>query len=305
MSRIFKNINIGVIGNGFVGAAVSSGFRHYCKSLKIFDKDQKRSTHSIEEVFNTEIVFVCVPTPMGISGSADLSAIEDVFNQANEKKAKCSFVIKSTVPVGTTDDLSSKYPLLSIFHSPEFLTARSSKIDFICPSRNIIGYPSKIDCDNKSSECFEKLNIIKDYLKDRFPGVRCLTMKSKESEMVKYMANCFFAAKISFFNEMHLLSKKLNLDWEKLMGGVLSDGRIGISHFQVPGHDGDMGFGGTCFPKDINSLISTMKDNGIDPLILQAAWDRNLSVRKNKDWEYEPAAVSTPKINYKYIKKEL
>ena len=120
-------------------------------------------------------------------------------------------------------------------------------------------------------------------------------MKSDESEMVKYIANCFFATKVSFFNEMYLLCGKLNLDWDKMMMGVLSDGRIGTSHFQVPGHDGDMGFGGTCFPKDINSLISIMQDNGIDPVILQAAWDRNLSVRKNRDWEYEVAAVSKPK----------
>lgn len=122
-----------------------------------------------------------------------------------------------------------------------------------------------------------------------------MIMGSDESEMVKYIANCFFATKVSFFNEMYLLCEKLNLNWKKMMEGVLSDGRIGTSHFQVPGHDGDMGFGGTCFPKDINSLISIMKDNDIDPVILRAAWDRNLSVRKNRDWEYEKAAVSKPK----------
>lgn len=290
-----KNLTIGIIGNGFVGSSISHGFRHYCRSLKIFDKDPDRSTHNFSEVLKCDFVFVCVPTPMSSTGAADLSLINQVFEKAELKKSKASFVIKSTVPIGTTDDLSNKYISLNIFHSPEFLTARSAKIDFICPSRNIIGYPSKGDCNNKSSYCYERLNILKDFFKNRFPGVPCMIMKSKESEFVKYIANCFFATKVSFFNEMFLLSKKLGLDWQNLIKGVMSDGRIGISHFQVPGHDGDMGFGGTCFPKDINSLISIMKDNDLDPLILQAAWDRNLDVRKNKDWEYESAAVSKPK----------
>jgi len=295
MKKMAKDLSIGVIGNGFVGSSVSHGFRHYCKELKVFDKDPTRSTHNFDDVLKCDFVFICVPTPMSNSGAADLSLINQVFEKAEFKKSKASFVIKSTVPIGTTDDLSNRYTSLNIFHSPEFLTARSAKIDFICPARNIIGYPSKGDCNNRASDCYERLNILKDFFESRFPGVPCMIMKSKESEFVKYIANCFFATKVSFFNEMFLLSKKLELDWQNLIEGVMSDGRIGISHFQVPGHDGDMGFGGTCFPKDINSLISIMKDNDLDPLILQAAWDRNLHVRKNKDWEYEAAAVSKPK----------
>ena len=117
-------------------------------------------------------------------------------------------------------------------------------------------------------------------------------MKSKESEFVKYFANSFFATKVSFFNEMFLLSDKLNLSWDKIVGGVMSDGRIGISHYQVPGHDGDFGFGGTCFPKDINAFIETFENEGIDPVLLKAVWNRNLSIRKNKDWEKSKSAVT-------------
>jgi len=296
MNKNLNKTNIGVIGKGFVGSALSSGFAHYCNSLKIFDKDRNRSSHSINEVLTSDIVFVCLPTPMSDDGSADLSSIEELFKEAEKEKAKCTFVIKSTIPVGTTKKLSNTHKSLHIFHSPEFLTARSAKIDFISPSRNIIGYPLDKDCKNRSSQCNERLNTLTALIKSRFPGVQCLTMSSDESEMVKYMANCFFATKVSFFNELYILSEKLGLNWDRVMGGVLSDGRIGISHFQVPGHDGDMGFGGTCFPKDINSLISIMKDNNIDPLMLQAAWDRNLSVRKNKDWESNPSAVSKIKI---------
>jgi UDPglucose 6-dehydrogenase len=84
----------------------------------------------------------------------------------------------------------------------------------------------------------------------------------------------------------------MNVDWNKILEGVMTDGRIGISHYQVPGHDGDFGFGGTCFPKDINAFIKTFEKNGIDPVVLKSAWNRNLSVRKNKDWEKSKSATS-------------
>ena len=89
-----------------------------------------------------------------------------------------------------------------------------------------------------------------------------------------------------------MLVDKLGLSWDTILGGVMSDGRIGISHYQVPGHDGDLGFGGTCFPKDINAFIKTFKENDIEPYVLQSAWNRNLTVRKNRDWEKSKSAVS-------------
>ena len=117
-------------------------------------------------------------------------------------------------------------------------------------------------------------------------------MKSNNSESVKYFANCFFATKVSFFNEMFLLCEKLNLDWGQIIEGVMSDSRIGNTHYKVPGHDGFRGFGGTCFPKDINALIALFKENKINPLMLNAAWETNLIVRKNLDWAEETSAVS-------------
>ena len=217
---------------------------------------------------------------------SDTSYIIDFFNTVitHTYNPQTIFVIKSTVPIGTTDNLCEKFNPLKIIHSPEFLTARSAAIDFITPSRNIVG----------GEEENGTLTIKKLY-EERFPGVTCHVMKSKESEFVKYFANCFFATKVSFFNEMFLLSDKLNLSWDKILGGVMSDGRIGISHYQVPGHDNDFGFGGTCFPKDINAFIETFEKFDIDPVILKAAWNRNLSVRKNKDWEKSKSAVTDNK----------
>ena len=104
--------------------------------------------------------------------------------------------------------------------------------------------------------------------------------------------DCFFATKVSFFNEMRVFSDAKGFDWETIMNGVMSDGRIGISHFQVPGFDGDFGFGGTCFPKDINALMKSLEKVNVDPVVLKAAWQRNLLVRKNRDWEKSKSAVS-------------
>ena len=277
-------MKIGIIGKGFVGNAIFQGLNHYY-DLKVYDIDPKRSTHEFEDVIGSEIVFLCVPTPMHKdTGDCDLSYIESVFEKVVKlPETSCTFVIKSTVPVGTTKKLNQKYQeKIKIIHSPEFLTARTAATDFICPSRHIVGGETENGTD-----------ILKQMYEERFPGVPCQTMTSDESEFVKYFANCFFATKVSYFNEMAILARAHGLDWDKVIQGVMSDGRIGISHYQVPGFDGSFGFGGTCFPKDINALIKSFEEVGADPVLLKAAWKRNLLVRDNKDWEQSKSAVST------------
>ena len=86
-------------------------------------------------------------------------------------------------------------------------------------------------------------------------------------------------------NEVKQVVKKLNLNWNDILNGFLSDGRIGNSHVDVPGHDGSPGFGGKCFPKDLNAFINYFIDMGIEPTVMKAAWHKNLEVRENKDWE--------------------
>jgi nucleotide sugar dehydrogenase len=278
-------MKVGIIGRGFVGNAIFQGLNHYY-DLSVYDVDKKKSTHTFEEVIQSDVVFLSVPTPMHKeTGDCDLSYIKSVFDQVldvEDRNKSCTFVIKSTVPVGTTNDLNKKYnEKINIIHSPEFLTARTAVTDFICPSRHIIGgHPAR--GAHKLQEIYES----------RFPGVPCFLMSSNESEFVKYFANCFFATKVSFFNEMHAFAEVKGLNWQTVIQGVMSDGRIGISHYQVPGFDGDLGFGGTCFPKDINALIKSFEDSEIDPLLLKAAWERNILVRKNKDWEKSKSAVT-------------
>tara|TARA_Y100000310_G_scaffold213595_2_gene214542 strand:+ start:4481 stop:5320 length:840 start_codon:yes stop_codon:yes gene_type:complete len=278
-------MKIGIIGKGFVGNAIFQGLNHYY-DLKVYDVDSKKSTHTFEDVSNSDLVFLSVPTPMHKdTGECDLSYIESVFekvNKAPEKNTSCTFVIKSTVPVGTTKKLNEKYnQKIKIIHSPEFLTARTAATDFICPSRHIVG--------GNPDQGIDKLKQI---YEERFPGVPCYVMTSDESEFVKYFANCFFATKVSYFNEMAVFARAHNLDWDRVVEGVMSDGRIGISHYQVPGHDGKFGFGGTCFPKDINALIKSFEKTGAEPLVLKAAWERNLLARDGKDWEKSKSAVT-------------
>ena len=274
------NTTIGVIGNGFVGGAVVQGFSTF-NDVYVYDKDSKRSVNTLEEVLNSNYIFVCLPTPMSAEGGeCNLSIIEDFFSGIEYNKDQI-FIIKSTVPVGTTKRLQNKYGLPNIVHCPEFLTARTARIDFICASRSIIGghssYTSKVES----------------LLKERFPGGSVITTTSDESELIKYASNCFFATKIMFFNEINLLCDKLGLKWDTVIQGIISDGRIGQSHFQVPGHDGDMGFGGACFPKDINALIKTMEESGVDPMVLKSVWEQNKNIRKNWDWSDLQSAVSS------------
>ena len=276
-------MNVGVIGNGFVGSAVANGFGG--AGVKIFDKNVNISTHELSDVLSQDFVFICVPTPMKdvMGDDCNLSIIESCFDEIESIGSDSIFIIKSTVPIGTTKRLQSSHPSLKIVHSPEFLTAKFAKEDFLNADRHIIGYTSDLATGEKACDLF----------KLTFPTRPCLLMSSDESESVKYIANCFFATKVSFFNEIYLLIEKLGLNWNSIIDGVIGDRRIGDSHYDVPGHDGDRGFGGTCFPKDINALIKTFEKNGIDPKVLKAAWSVNLDVRKDFDWGRSDSAVNS------------
>ncbi len=291
-----ESISVGIVGVGFVGGAIAKAFNLYTL-IKTYDINPKRSTHTLRETISSDFVFVCLPTPMtnAEGGECNLSIIYKFFNELcksylskNNQNQDTIFVIKSTVPVGTTDALieecKRKKININIVHSPEFLTARAALIDALTPARHIVG---------GSDESI--ISKVADLYNNRFPGVPCYTMSSNESELVKYAANTFFATKIMFFNEIRLLADKMNLDWNNIIEGVLSDGRIAKSHYQVPGYDLFRGFGGLCFSKDINAIIHTMEMAGINPMVLKAVWEQNKAIRKNWDWANNESAVSSIK----------
>lgn len=255
---------IGVVGMGFVGNAVFNGFSLFYDT-KGYDIDPKKTTHNIDEVLDSDFVFVCLPTPEGKDGTANIDSLHDFFSKIKDKKA--IFILKSTVPIGTTSELEKKYSI-RIVHSPEFLSARTAKIDFITSNRVIIG-------SNNDRDAIAVGNLFD----DRFKGINKVFTKPEESEFVKYFLNCFFATKITFFNEMKLLSNKLDLSWDNIMNGVLSDGRIEKMHTDVPGHDGKFGFGGACFPKDTMALSKIFEKEEINSLVLNSVIKQNNKIR--------------------------
>ena len=192
-------------------------------------------------------------------------------------------IIKSTVIPGTTETYVKRFPNLNIVFNPEFLTERTARLDFINTARIVIGGEPHL-CDR-----------VEDLYRDRFIATPIIKTDAESAEFIKYMCNCFFATKVAFMNEMYQMAQQHTLDWNTVMAGFLSDGRIGNSHTDVPGHDGDLGFGGKCFPKDINAFIKYFEENNVQPTLLKAAWAKNLEVRKNHDWLKIVGAVANKK----------
>jgi UDPglucose 6-dehydrogenase len=208
------------------------------------------------------------------TGKIDLSIIESVFDRVSKvnKRDDNIFIIKSTVIPGSVEKLVESYPGLNIVFSPEFLTERNAKLDFINAARIIIGGRDEL------------VNRVELMFRDRFPHTPIIKTDVTTAQFIKYMSNCFFATKVSFMNEMKQAADVSGVDWRTAVNGFLLDGRIGNSHIDVPGHDGMMGFGGKCFPKDINAFINYFDEIGIDAKIMKAAWDKNIEVRSKHDW---------------------
>jgi len=270
---------IGIIGQGFVGNAVRVGMQHVF-DIKAYDKDGNKfsNVNGIEDVvLNTDIAFVCVPTPMMKSGECDLkilnAALTEIQNQviAYDKK-NYIVVIKSTIPPGTTDRLNKLYTELDIVFNPEFLTEANSIEDYRNQNRIVLGGPQNAT------------TIVKRYFERAFPKVPIIKTSSTIAEMIKYVTNTFLATKVSFANEMYQICDALDIDYDKVIEYARYDNRLGNTHWSVPGHDGDFGFGGHCFPKDIAALAYLANQLGVDRTMLVAAITKNVLVRTDLDW---------------------
>lgn len=275
-----SHVRIGVIGKGFVGTAVSHGFSHqtgYGADIKIYDKNPAKSQNSLEETVNeSDYLFLSVPTPSAKDGTMDLSIVESALESINNVNDNDNNIVllRSTVTPGTTESFQKKYPNLRFVFNPEFLTERSASFDFINQTRVILGGE------------IENTEKVKKLYRDRFGEyLPVLQTSFQTAELIKYMNNLFFATKVSFLNEMKLLSDEIGADWDDAVEGFILDGRIGHSHISVPGPDGKFGFGGSCFPKDIQAFINFGEQNGIEMNVLKGAWKTNLKVRPDKDWE--------------------
>lgn len=272
-------MTIGILGQGYVGTAIKEGFSKYFNSLNTFDKfsKDKCSVNSLQELVNkSKFIFICLPTPMKKTGECDTSIIEMEIESINKLSAKnCNriVIIKSTVPPGTTDRLNTIYKNINILFSPEFLTESNFINDFKSQNRIILG--GKDNIIDELVPIFRKV----------FPKTKIIKTDSKSAEMVKYVTNTFLATKVSFANEIKALCSMANIDYDKVTRYAQLDNRLGKSHWDVPGPDGKIGFGGSCFPKDINALIYFGEQLGVSMEILKSVWLKNLSLRPEKDWE--------------------
>lgn len=224
-----------------------------------FTSDTKKA------VGESKVIFVAVGTPQANDGSSNLTYLETAVRSiADSIKQDCFVVTKSTVPVGTADLVRGllknvKYKV-EVVSNPEFLKEGAAINDFLRPERVIIGTDSE-----------EARRVMSDlYAPYIRSGNPILFMSNRSAEMSKYAANTFLAMKISFINDVALLAEKVGADIHDVRRGIITDSRIG-NKFLYPG----CGYGGSCFPKDVLSLIHLGKQNGLNLDIFQAVHDVN------------------------------
>ena len=272
-------MGVGIIGQGFVGKALKAGFEKYYE-VDTLDLDKDKCTvdylEDIVELVN--IIFVCVPTPMKKDGSCDTSIVEAVVKDINDMVVSRNVsgrivAIKSTIPPGTTEILNKECSNISILFNPEFLTEANFIEDFKNKNRIIIGGPRPA-----STKLRQLYSLV-------FPNVPIIKTGSTTAEMVKYFTNTFLATKVSFANEMKQICDEIDIDYDKVVEYSTYDERLGKSHWAVPGHDGKLGFGGSCFPKDINALVKLCEKYDFHPNVLVGAIETNLDVRPEEDWK--------------------
>jgi UDPglucose 6-dehydrogenase len=272
---------IGVVGQGFVGNAVREGMQQYFNVLA-YDKDPNKFSNVSDInaiVKECYVTFVCVPTPMRKSGECDLSILH---NAMVEIQAACHVndttiitVIKSTIPPGTTEMLNKTYDKCHVVFNPEFLTEANAVDDYKNQNRIVLGGDRPFTGTVK--RIFEKA----------FPQVPIIKTSSTIAEMIKYVTNTFLTLKVSYANEMYQICQALDIDYDKVIEYARYDSRLGNSHWSVPGPDGDFGYGGHCFPKDIASLKYIAQELGVDSIMLDATIQKNTAVRSNLDWEQQ------------------
>ena len=269
-------MKIGIIGQGFVGTAVREGLKSFF-DIETFDIAKDCTCDSMESLLlKTNTIFVCLPTPMDRYGKCHTGIVEGVLKEINETSTrKKTLIVKSTIPPGTTANWNEKFKNIDIVFNPEFLTEANAINDFKNQTRIIIGGPK--NAASRVRRIFVKA----------FPKVKIIKTGSTYAEMVKYVTNCFLAMKVSFANEMYEICEYKNIDYDKVIEYAMHDDRLGYSHWSVPGPDGDFGYGGHCFPKDVRALINVAMEleSDVNPIMLQATDKKNNEVRKNRDWE--------------------
>lgn len=258
-----KKLDILIVGHGFVGKAVEYGFTN--DKTNIWIADPKNGT-SIQNYANQlfDLIFVCVPTPMGVDGEIDLTAVNETVESLCVCHPEAIVALKSTVIPSEVDKFEQQFS--NFVYNPEFLTEKNANEDFVNPFMHVFG-GSKYNCMKMSDFYWDHSNC---------RACPMLRFSAKEASFVKYSINSFLALKVVFWNQMKELIEKNGADYDVVREGFTRDPRIGWSHSMVPGHDGRNGTGSACFSKDIPALIR-FSNNELS--ILREAWNVNCDIR--------------------------
>lgn len=309
---------IGQIGYGFIGNAVVELFRPHVSEVVVYDKEKSiqgpYSIHgnvivgrSLEEVVaSAEVIFVAVPTPMRPTGECHTGIVEGVLQQVQNTAINIgrhldSFivVVKSTVPPGFTKEMQERYALRLLF-SPEFLTEANSVRDFKATNRVLLG--GDLEDARIVFKYFEGVwpdRHVTTYIDHPDGLVQIIHCDSTVAEMVKLSTNVHLTSRVMISNELYLICEKLGIEYDDVKILTQLDRRIGLSHMNVPGPDGNLGVGGHCFPKDLSSLgfiserlgCSFERDCGASGCtpggsnLFRDLYDRNSMIRRDRDWE--------------------
>lgn len=266
-------MKISIIGLGFVGSAMYQGFKlSGVKELVGYDK--YKNVGSLADCIDSDISFLALPTKFNEATSDyDLSSIIEVLTDLNQFSYSGVIVIKSTVIPGTVQMLSDMFKSLSIMHNPEFLTERTALQDFQNQSHIVLGVGT--NCSDADA------TKVKSFYSAFYPNADISQVSSTESESMKLFANSFYAVKVQFFNELYLLCNKIGCSYESVLQLMLKNGWINPMHTTVPGPDGSLSYGGSCFPKDTNSLLEFMKRNQTPHGVLEATVTERNTMRKD------------------------
>jgi nucleotide sugar dehydrogenase len=245
-------MNIGICGIGIVGEAILKCFVK--KNIKVITYDKyKNGIGKIEDILNTVILFLCLPTLYSNEKKEyNKEPIYEICNYLSKNKYNGIVVIKSTIEPGTCRFLQKKYNL-NILHNPEFLTAKTATEDFENQNHIVIGGLSTND---------KNIDILKKFYTSYWKSEISISTY-EESELMKISVNCFYSVKIQFFNEIYSLTNTYeNVDYKKVVSMMLKNNWINPNHTEVPGPDGLLSYGGMCFPKDTNALYQLMLKKG-------------------------------------------
>ena len=283
-------MKIGIIGYGFVGKALAEALTNDVQVCKI---DPKLNT-SIDDLknFKPEVIFICLPTPMLDNGIQDISIVKNTILELNKFITDEIIVVKSTVHPGNINEIKLICP--RFVYNPEFLREKHAKEDFINSDLIVFGgdqefADSLANIYSNHTKCINKEYIFTDVT---------------SASLIKYTINSFLATKVIFFNEINSIFKLAdsNESWEDFTKILSKDSRIGNSHMLVPGHDGRLGFGGACFPKDINALLKYAESNDLELSLIKNVIKTNNKIRAS--YNNKTDRENEQNINYNYLEEE-